>query len=89
MIFLVNHQVPRSVLPPSARFHFGLVGDTVTVGSLHSDSPDEGVREASYKVYLAPHSHQEMLLKELLNGRREMAQLCGFDSYAQRSELVY
>lgn len=52
---------------------------------LYADAHLELTREAAHKIYLFPDSHQEALLTAMLNGRHEMATLCGFPSYAHRS----
>lgn len=42
-------------------------------------------REAAYRLYLYPDRRQEELLKEILICRHELAQLCGFPTYAHRA----
>lgn len=42
-------------------------------------------REAAYRLYLYPDRRQEELLKEILTCRHELAQLCGFPTYAHRA----
>lgn len=42
-------------------------------------------REAAYRLYLYPDRRQEELLKDILACRHELAQLCGFPTYAHRA----
>ena len=49
-------------------------------------SPDNDIlRESAFKAYFHPDEHQENLLRELLTARKNLATLCGFSSYAERS----
>ena len=43
------------------------------------------VREAAYRIFLHPDSHQEDLLQSLLTARHQLACLVGFDTYAHRA----
>lgn len=43
------------------------------------------VREAAFKVYLAPDKYQEEPLRELLHLRYHLARLIGFPSYSTRA----
>ncbi|XP_023228122.1 mitochondrial intermediate peptidase-like [Centruroides sculpturatus] len=87
--FMNGSLKPRSVLkselPENIRHCFSADGDSILVNGLFADSPNEIVREAAYKIFLFPDEHQEKLLEELLNARYQLAQLCGFDTYAHRA----
>lgn len=83
-----SHQpraVPKDKLPEAIRQHFAIDGDNVVVTGLYADAHLELTREAAHKIYLFPDPHQEALLTAMLNGRHEMATLCGFSSYAHRA----
>jgi mitochondrial intermediate peptidase len=41
-------------------------------------------REAAYKLFLYPEKQQEAILVEILNSRHELAQICGFETFAHR-----
>jgi len=56
----------------------------VIVTGLFSDASIEAAREAAYKIYLHPDQKQDQLLVQLLTARNELAQVCGFPSYAHR-----
>ncbi|XP_042908420.1 mitochondrial intermediate peptidase [Parasteatoda tepidariorum] len=77
--------VLKSQLPESIRHSFSGDGDTVVVGDLFSDSKNEFLREAAYKIFLYPEKQQEELLEELLKARQKLAVLCGFPTYAHRA----
>ncbi|KAF2361484.1 Peptidase M3A/M3B catalytic domain [Trinorchestia longiramus] len=78
-------KIERSDLPPDLCNYLSMTGSSVTVRGLLSDSSSEGAREASYRVYQLPDHQQEVLLSRLLSSRRDMAQLCGFPSFAHRA----
>lgn len=59
-------------------------GDQLLVTGLYADSPSDVARQAAYQLFLQPESHQEYLLAEMLNLRHELAELCGFPTYAHR-----
>ncbi|UYV70603.1 MIPEP [Cordylochernes scorpioides] len=82
---LKKRSVLKSLLPESIRDFFVHGGDYVTIKEIHSDSPNELVREAAYKVFLFPNEQQAKLLQDLLAARHELAQLCGFPTYAHRA----
>lgn len=63
---------------------FALEGDNVTINGLYTDAVNEVAREAAYKIYLYPSEEQETVLVKLLKARHELAQLCGFPTYAHK-----
>lgn len=75
----------KSQLPENIRQCFSVEGDSILVTGLFADSENDLVREAAYKIYLFPDSHQAKLLDELLVSRNELAILCGFPTYAHRA----
>jgi len=54
------------------------------VTGLFSDAYSEKARESAYKTYLRPNPVQDELLVTLLTGRNQLAEVCGFPSYAHR-----
>ncbi|XP_047736773.1 mitochondrial intermediate peptidase-like [Hyalella azteca] len=90
--FMANCHKPRKVersqLPLELQNYLSLSGSSITVNGLLSDSSSEGAREAAYRVYQMPDSQQELLLSRLLIARRDMADLCGFPSFAHRFTVV-
>ena len=64
---------------------FSAEGDNIIVSGLFPESDNELVRESAYKIFLYPDQHQNDLLVDLLMLRRNLAQLCGFKSYAERA----
>lgn len=81
----VPRSVPKNKLPQNMHNMFTTEGQNVIISSLYSDSPLETVREAAYRIYLYPDSHQEELLHRLLSTRQELAELCGFPSFSHRA----
>lgn len=77
--------VPKTVLPSNIHHMFNMSGDKVIVNGLYAELSDEIAREAAYKVYLYPDKHQDHLLSEMLESRYQLAQLCGFPTYAHRA----
>lgn len=77
--------LPKSVLPENMRHLFAIDGDKILVSGLYADSPNALAREAAYKLYLYPDTHQEELLNDLINCRHELASTCGFSTYAHRA----
>lgn len=80
-----KRSILKSKLPREIRSCFPSDGDSVTVSGLFADSENAILREAAYKVYLAPDDQQNNLLTNLLLARRQLANLCGFRSYAERA----
>ena len=56
----------------------------VVVNGLNTNSSDALIREAEYRMYLLPDLKQEKLLQDLLSSRYNLAQICGFPTYAHR-----
>lgn len=80
-----SRAVTKSKLPEEIRHCFNLEGDHVVVTGLFGDSENELIREAAYRIFLFPDPQQESLLLELLNSRRRLANICGFESYSHRA----
>ncbi|KAK3926696.1 Mitochondrial intermediate peptidase [Frankliniella fusca] len=87
--FMAGTALPRTVhrklLPQNIQHLFSISGDQVLVAGLYGDSPNCAAREWAYRVFLFPDEQQEVLLKELLSARHELAVTCGFPSYAHRA----
>lgn len=77
--------VDKKVLPPGTTHLFVKEGDNVIVSGLYSNSSDPRAREVAYRVYLYPDQEQDYLLTQILNNRYELAQICGFPTYAHRA----
>ncbi|XP_014680924.1 PREDICTED: mitochondrial intermediate peptidase-like [Priapulus caudatus] len=77
--------IKKEALPEHLRYSFNLEGDNVIVTGMYSESHNEAVREAAYKIYLHHQPFQEERLLNLLTARHELAALCGFSSYAHRA----
>ena len=75
----------KSQLPTNTTSLFPSDGETVVVSGFYSESKNEALREAAYKIFLHPEKHQQQLLDGLLTARRELAKMCGFPSYAHRA----
>ncbi|CAG5102396.1 Similar to MIPEP: Mitochondrial intermediate peptidase (Homo sapiens) [Cotesia congregata] len=87
--FMAGAVTPRSVdcelLPEHIRQYFMKEGDNILVYGLFTDSANALAREAAYKIFLYPDERQESLLQELLNSRHQLAEICGFPTYAHRA----
>lgn len=87
--FMAGTALPRAVhrdlLPKNIQHLFQIAGDQVYVSGLYGDSPNCTAREWGYRVFLYPDAQQEVLLRELLSARYDLAKICGFHSYAHRA----
>ena len=54
---------------------------------LHVDSPEDLAREAAFKIYYWHDESQEELLQDLLTSRHQLAQLCGYPTFAHRATV--
>lgn len=61
----------------------------MVISGLYADSSNASAREAAYKLFLHPNSHQEYLLSEMLKARQELAKICGFKTYAHRYSFLF
>lgn len=52
---------------------------------LNVDSHEDLAREAAFKIYYWHDESQEELLHEMLSNRHELAQLCGYPTFAHRA----
>lgn len=55
------------------------------MSNLQTDISNPISREMAYRIYLYPEAQQEYLLSELVKARHELAQICGFNTYAERA----
>ncbi|XP_065577597.1 mitochondrial intermediate peptidase-like isoform X1 [Artemia franciscana] len=78
-------RIPKHLLPPHLANNFPSHGNNVVISSFHADSSNEQAREAAYKLYLYPDKSQEEILDELLLARYELANLCGYPTFADRT----
>lgn len=60
-------------------------GDHVVVSDLCGDSSNPHLRELAYKAYFLKDERQEYLLMRLLEARNDLANACGFSTYAERA----
>uniref|UniRef100_A0A674BII3 Mitochondrial intermediate peptidase n=1 Tax=Salmo trutta TaxID=8032 RepID=A0A674BII3_SALTR len=79
------NRIEKTALPEHIRHCFSIDGNSIQIGGLHADSPDELVREAAYKIFLYPNSSLLLCLDDLLTCRNELAKLVGYESFAHRA----
>ncbi|CAB3360398.1 Hypothetical predicted protein [Cloeon dipterum] len=77
--------VPKNQFPLSTRHLFAADGDNLLVTGLYADSSSDLARQTAYKMFLQPDPMQEYFLSEMLSHRNQLAQLCGFPTYAHRA----
>ncbi|XP_043477503.1 mitochondrial intermediate peptidase [Leptopilina heterotoma] len=87
--FTATALAPRSIridqIPTIARKYFIAERGQVVINGHFAESPSSLIREVTYKIFLQPDRTQELYLKDLLNSRHKLAQICGFPSYAHRA----
>lgn len=87
--FMSGAVTPRAVkgelLPEHIRHYFQKEDGQILIHGLYTDSSNALAREAAYKIFLFPDNRQEQLLKQLLNSRHRLAEICGFPTYAHRA----
>ncbi|NXC67283.1 MIPEP peptidase, partial [Anhinga anhinga] len=81
----LSNKIDKHVLPEHIRYNFTAEGNYLQVAGLHADCPDDLVREVAYKIFLYPNAEQLSRLEELLASRNSLAQLVGYDTFAQRA----
>ncbi|XP_071051921.1 mitochondrial intermediate peptidase [Onthophagus taurus] len=77
--------IKKNLTPKFIRSVFTNEGDYVIVSGLHGDSANPVIREFAYRIFLQPEMHQETILKELFMSRFELADICGFETYANKA----
>ena len=89
--FTSNIQAPviidKSVIPSNLHHFFHQQGGNIIVTGSQIDSPTEKAREAAFKVYYWNDPSKELILHTLLSKRNELAQVCSFDTFAERAML--
>lgn len=75
----------KNLLPENTKHIFRIEGENVVIAGLCADSSNPSAREIAYRIFLLPDDHQDYLLTELLKARHELAQTCGFPTYAHRA----
>ncbi|CAB1316399.1 unnamed protein product [Coregonus sp. 'balchen'] len=81
----VIEKIEKRALPEHIRHCFSIDSNSIQIGGLHADSPDELVREAAYKIFLFPNSSLLLCLDDLLACRNKLANLVGYESFAHRA----
>ncbi len=89
--FAANCHRPRVVkkmdLPNKIRHHFSIDGDNIILSGLPVDTPHDLAREAGYKIFYWEDPQQEELLHLMTSRRHELAQKCGYETFAHRAML--
>jgi intermediate peptidase len=62
-------------------------GDPIQVDSMYINSDEELLREFVYTSYLKENKLQESYFRDILNKRKQLANLCGYESYSHRANL--
>uniref|UniRef100_A0A8D0CF99 Mitochondrial intermediate peptidase n=1 Tax=Salvator merianae TaxID=96440 RepID=A0A8D0CF99_SALMN len=87
--FLMGSHLPnkieKHILPAHIRHEFAVEANYALISGLNADSPNDLVREVAYKIFLYPNAQQLHCLEELLTSRNHLAQLVGYDTFAQRA----
>lgn len=68
----------------SVHFRFPSNGDRIVVAGVSSDA-NPLIREVAYKIFYSPDKNQEKLLDQLLEARHQLANICGFKTYVERT----
>lgn len=66
-------------------FRFKSVDDKVIISGLCADSANPLARELAYRIFHYTDEQQEQLLSQLLLARHKLANICGFNTYAERA----
>uniref|UniRef100_A0AAY4EW64 Peptidase M3A/M3B catalytic domain-containing protein n=1 Tax=Denticeps clupeoides TaxID=299321 RepID=A0AAY4EW64_9TELE len=87
--FLVGSHLPNKIekrmLPDHIHHHFSKEGNYIQIGGLHAEATDDLVRELAYRIFLYPNTSLLQTLEELLKCRNKLANLVGYESYANRA----
>jgi len=79
---------PSTAIPAHLKPIFPIQSDgQAVISHAYSDNPSERIREAGYRLYHAPHPEKEAVLRRMLDRRWELAQICGYQTFAHRAVL--
>lgn len=79
--------VNKSSVPKAIHRYFHQQGDHIIVSGSQIDSPIEQAREAAFKLYYWNDPDKEFVLNNLLTKRHELAQVCSYETFAERAML--
>ena len=79
--------VNKSSVPKAIHRYFHQQGDNIIVSGSQIDSPIEQAREAAFKLYYWNDPDKEFVLNNLLTKRHELAQVCSYETFAERAML--
>ena len=79
--------VNKSSVPKAIQRYFHQQGDHIIVSGSQIDSPIEQAREAAFKLYYWNDPEKEFVLHNLLTKRHELAQVCTYETFAERAML--
>ncbi|XP_076832254.1 mitochondrial intermediate peptidase [Brachyhypopomus gauderio] len=79
------NRIDKQALPNHIHHHFTTEGTCIQIGGLHTDAPDDLVREVAYRIFLYPNPELMRVLDDLLSCRNSLARLVGYESYAHRA----
>ena len=77
--------VNKRHVPSSIHQYFHQQGDHIICTGSHIDSPIEQAREAAFKIYYWDDPEKERVLHTLLTKRNELAQVCSYNTFAERA----
>jgi len=79
--------VHKSYVPSSIHQYFHQQEDHIIVTGSQIDSPIEQARQAAFKIYYWNDPEKELILHTLLTKRHELAQVCSYNTFAERAML--
>lgn len=77
-----KHLIPSNI---GSTFSLEDANGNMLITHPHPDHPNQSIREWGWRLFYSPIDDQETTLKSLINVRNELAQLCGFESFAHRA----
>ena len=77
----------HSQVPKHLHSAFPIQANNLVISHAHSESPSERVREVGYRLYHVSNPQQEQILQTMISKRKELAEICGYKSFAHRAVL--
>ena len=74
-------------VPKHLHSAFPIQANNLVISHAHSESPSERVREVGYRLYHVSNPQQEQILQTMISKRKELAEICGYKSFAHRAVL--